>query len=183
MQRGTTLSNPSLSILSPFLILETIIIQLSCSGWLLYSPRACNPRKKWVCCEQIPKVWLITIAPLRGPRALQQIRCSHHARRIPHKHRADTSTWQQDLMKEYDKMPMQVHPSELDASVFVKTKDQQIKTRTEIEILLEQQKKDHIFSFSQYCWSLYQSTGEGRLEVKTWTTLLQTGTMYVLQIH
>ena len=54
-------------------------------------------------------------------------------------------------MKEYDKMPMQVHRSELDASVFVKTKDQQIKTRTEIEILLEQQKKDHIFSFSQYC--------------------------------
>lgn len=55
-------------------------------------------------------------------------------------------------MKEYDKMPIQVHPSDLDDSVFVKTKDQQIKTRrTEIEILLEQQKKDHIFSFSQYC--------------------------------
>ena len=48
-------------------------------------------------------------------------------------------------MKEYDKMPIQVHPSDLDASVFVKTKDQQIKTRTEIEILLEQQKKTIFF--------------------------------------
>ena len=49
-------------------------------------------------------------------------------------------------MKEYDKMPIQVHPSDLDDSVFVKTKDQQIKTRrTEIEILLEQQKKTIFF--------------------------------------
>ena len=42
-------------------------------------------------------------------------------------------------------MPIQVHPSDLDASVFVKTKDQQIKTRTEIEILLEQQKMTIFF--------------------------------------
>ena len=49
-------------------------------------------------------------------------------------------------MKEYGKMPIQVHPSDLDASGFVKTKDQQMKTRrTEIEILLKQQKKTIFF--------------------------------------
>lgn len=138
MQCGTTLSNPSLSILSPFVILETIIIQLSCSGWLLYSPRAYTSRKKEGAWEQIPKVLFITISPLTWPGALLQTWCSHHARGIPCKCRADTSVRQKDPGEGiWYKLPIPGHPSDLDATVFVKAKDQQIKTkRTETKTLL-----------------------------------------------